>query len=96
MSVPLITKDTVNSVIHELMELGGSEYFAELLDRMRRDNYEAAEFLSLLALNHEDPLAVSAAGLLIYRLLESQYEANQMNAAFGAPEAGPEEVSDAE
>ncbi|MHC4663385.1 MAG: hypothetical protein ACYS8W_17130 [Planctomycetota bacterium] len=79
MGMPLVSKDTTNSVIHELTNAGSSDYFANLLDRVRQENPQVAEFLAALALTHDDPLAVSAAGLLIYRLLESQYEANRLS-----------------
>ncbi len=37
-----------------------------------------AEFISRMAIQHEDPVGISTAALLVYRLLESQLESNCM------------------
>jgi hypothetical protein len=75
----VVTKDTSNSVIHDLKQGMSQDFLPNLLKMVRNDNPQVAEFLAAFALKHEDPLAVSAAGLLVYKLLKSQYEADALN-----------------
>ncbi|TET36379.1 MAG: hypothetical protein E3J72_09075 [Planctomycetota bacterium] len=78
MGIPVVSKDTTNSVIHELTKGMSSDYLANLLKHVREKNPQVAEFLAAFAMKHEDPLAISTVGLLVYRLLESQAEADQL------------------
>jgi len=79
MGIPVVSKDTANSVIHELTKGMSTDYLANLLKHVRNENPQVAEFLAAFAMKHEDPLAISTVGLLVYRLLESQAEANHLS-----------------
>jgi len=70
-----------HAVRAELERTAGNAYVAGLLERLERENPCVAEFVSQMALRHGDPIAVSTAALLVYRLLESQAEADGLNRA---------------
>lgn len=80
MSVPLpvVTKETGSAVAREIEREENNDYIIRMLERLERENPCVAEFVSRLAIQHEDPVAISTAALLVYRLLESQTEANSL------------------
>lgn len=82
--LPRVTRDVGFSVCRELEQAGARDYMRELLQRLDRENPCIAEFVCRLAIQHEDPVGVSNAGLLVYRLLESQMEANRLRDELGA------------
>jgi hypothetical protein len=78
MRLPVVTKETGLSVCRELEREEDNDFIVRLLERLEAENPCVAEFVSRLAIQHEDPVAISTAALLVYRLLESQAESNAL------------------
>ena len=76
--LPVVTKETGFAVCRELEREEDNDFIIRLLERLEEQNPCVAEFVSRLAVQHEDPVAISTAALLVYRLLESQLEANAL------------------
>jgi len=76
--LPVVTKDTGYAVSRELESQDDNSYIVAMLARLENENPCVAEFISRLAIQHQDPIGVSTAALLVYRLLESQTEANNL------------------
>lgn len=77
--LPVVTRETGYAVCRELEQAEGNEYILHLIERLETENPCIAEFISRLAIQHDDPVAISTAALLVYRLLESQAEADELN-----------------
>lgn len=84
MRLPRVTKETGYAVCRELERADNNDYVIHLLERLEEENPCIAEFVSRLSINHEDPVGISTAALLVYRLLESQAEADSLRAQLGA------------
>jgi phosphohistidine phosphatase SixA len=78
-----VTKETGYAVCRELEQEEENGYVIRLLERLEEENPCVAEFVSRLAIQHEDPVGISTAALLVYRLLESQAEADNLNRQLG-------------
>lgn len=81
--LPRVTKETGYSVCRELEQAQGNDYVIALLERLEVENPCVAEFISRLAIQHDDPVGVSTAALLVYRLLESQLESEMLGRELG-------------
>ena len=81
--LPLVTKETGYAVCRELEREDNNDYVIQLLERLEEDNPCVAEFVSRLAIQHEDPVGISTAAVLVYRLLESQAEADRLREQLG-------------
>lgn len=77
--LPLVTKETGYAVCRELEQDDDNSYVIRLLEQLEEENPCIAEFVSRLAIQHDDPVGVSTAALLVYKLLESQAEADALN-----------------
>jgi hypothetical protein len=77
-TLPVVTKETGALVSREIERDENNDYIIRLLERLEGENPCVAEFVSRMAVQHEDPVAISTAALLVYRLLESQAEANKL------------------
>ena len=77
--LPKVTKETGFAVCRELEQEEDNNYVIQLLERLEEENPCVAEFVSRLAIQHDDPVGISTAALLVYRLLESQVEADGLN-----------------
>lgn len=80
MRLPVVTKETGFAVCRELEREEDNDFVTKLLARLEEENPCVAEFVSRLAVQHEDPVAITTAALLVYRLLESQAEADALAA----------------
>ena len=76
--LPRVTKETGYAVCRELQRDDNHEYVRAILARLETENPCIAEFVSRLALPHEDPAGIATAAVLVYRLLESQAEADAL------------------
>lgn len=81
--LPRVTKETGYAVCREFEQEDDNNYVIRLLERLEEENPCIAEFVSRLAIQHDDPVGVSTAALLVYRLLESQLEADGLNRQLG-------------
>ncbi len=80
--LPIVTKEIGFAVCAELEQEPGNRYIVRLLERLESENPCIAEFISRLAMQHPDPVSVSTSALLVYRLLESQIEADRLKRDF--------------
>lgn len=78
MVLPRVTKETGFTVCHELEREDNNEYVIKMLERLERENPCVAEFVTRLAIQNDDPVGITTAALLVYRLLESQAEADAL------------------
>lgn len=81
--LPKVTKETGFFVCRELEKQPNNDYIIQLLSRLEIENPCVAEFISRLAIQHDDPVGVSTAALLVYRMLESQLESNLLTEQLG-------------
>jgi hypothetical protein len=81
--LPSVTKETGYAVCRELERAAGNDYVIGLLERLEEENPCVAEFVSRLAIQHGDPVGITTAAVLVYRLLESQAEADALRAQIG-------------
>lgn len=82
-TLPTVTKETGYAVCRELEREDNNDYVIGLLERLEADNPCVAEFVSRLAIQHEDPVGITTAAMLVYRLLESQAEADALRRQLG-------------
>jgi hypothetical protein len=80
--LPIVTQEVGYAIKAEMEREPGNQYVVKLLERIEVENPCVAEFISQIALQHDDPIAVSTAAILVYRLLESQLEADDMKEQF--------------
>jgi hypothetical protein len=76
--LPTVTKETGYAICRELEREDNNAYVIQLLERLEGDNPCVAEFVSRLAIQHDDPVGITTAAVLVYRLLESQAEADDL------------------
>ena len=81
--LPLVTRETGFAVCRELEQDSDQDYVVRLLELLEEENPCIAEFVSRLAIQHDDPIGVATAALLVYRLLASQAEADALNEQLG-------------
>lgn len=76
--LPRVTRETGYAVCRELEQEDNNDYIIAMLARLETENPCVAEFVSRLAIQHDDPVGITTAALLVYRLLESQAEADDL------------------
>ncbi len=76
--LPTVTKETGYAICRELEREDNNAYVIQLLERLEGENPCVAEFVSRLAIQHDDPVGITTAAVLVYRLLESQAEADDL------------------
>ena len=81
--LPKVSESVGHAVCAEMEQERGNEYIVKILERLEKENPCLAEFISRLAMRHSDPVGVSTSALLVYRLLESQIESDELAASFG-------------
>lgn len=81
--LPVVKEEIGHAVQAEMLHSNGKTYEIKMLQRLARDDNPCiANFISAFAMGMETPEARDAAmysGLLVYRMLESQAEADRMN-----------------
>lgn len=77
-ALPTVTKETGFAVCRELERADNNDYVIQLLERLEEQNPCVAEFVSRLAIQHDDPVGITTSAMLVYRLLESQAEADAL------------------
>src|SRR5262249_11004986 len=80
--LPKVTEEVGHAVCAEMEQERGNDYIVRILERVEKENPCLAEFISRLSMRHADPVGVSTSALLVYRLLESQVESDELKSAF--------------
>ena len=81
--LPVVSKDVAAAVRAELVASKGNEYAIAILERLERENPELAQFIAIFAQTQEYAIGVATGAVVVYRLLESQMEADGMGKQFG-------------
>ena len=76
--LPVVKPEITASIEREVCDVTDSHFIKKNLKKIRENNPTVAEFISRFSKETEDPVASAFCGILVYRLLESQAECNQM------------------
>lgn len=80
--LPVVSEDIGHAVREELLSQQGNDYAVEVIKRLAEENPCVAQFISnliLAASNRNEAMSALYVGVLVYRMLESQAEANYLN-----------------
>lgn len=78
--LPVVKQEIGGSLERELINKDDLKYIKAQLKRLDVENPTIAYFIRNFAKTTKDKIGVAYCGLIVYRLLESQAEANRMNA----------------
>ena len=78
--LPTVSEEVCFAVQAEIQQSKENDYVVDMLSRLQEDNPFIANFISTFSLKTSDPTSSTYAGLLVYRLLESQAQADKMEA----------------
>lgn len=81
--LPIVTQETAYAIRGEMEQQPGNQYIKDILSRIEKENPCIAEFISKFAMNYPDPVAAAITGVLVYRMLESQLEADELKEQIG-------------
>jgi hypothetical protein len=81
--LPAVTRDVAAAIRAELLGSQGNDYAVGILQRLEQSNPELAQFIALFAQTQDNPAGVATGAVLVYRLLESQLESDELNREFG-------------
>ncbi len=77
--LPYVSEEIGFALQGEILEKPGNEYVVEILQRLTEDNPHVANFIATMSLNSDgSPLHSAYLSILVYRLLESQADADKM------------------
>ena len=78
-ALPIVKPEIGYSLEKELFDVDDVDYIKTQLKRLDEENPSVATFIRQFAKTTDDKINVAFCGLMVYRLLESQAEANWMN-----------------
>jgi hypothetical protein len=81
--LPAVTREVAAAVRAELLASEGNDYAVGILQRLEKDNPELAQFIAVFSQTQANPAGVATSAVLVYRLLESQLDADGLNREFG-------------
>lgn len=81
--LPVVKPEIGGSLERELFDKFDVEYIKAQLARLDNDNPTIARFIRKFSKTTKDRTGAAMCGVVVYRMLESQAEANRMNAEFG-------------
>lgn len=76
--LPVVKPEITASIEREVSDISDYTFIKNNLKRIKANNPTVAEFIKRFSKETEDPVASAFCGILVYRLLESQAECNQM------------------
>lgn len=82
--LPIVKEEVGFAIQAELLQGTNNEYVIEQIKRIQRENPCIINFISSFSVKGKDPIASAYCGILVYRLLESQAEADEMKKSFSA------------
>jgi hypothetical protein len=77
--LPVVKPEICYSLEHEVIGQFDVEYVKSFLKKLDSDNPTIAQFIRRFSKTTEDRMGAIFCGLIVYRMLESQAEANEMN-----------------
>ena len=82
--LPIVTPDVGFSVQADILQTEKNKYVLGILERLLKDNPRVAEFINSIVIYSPEEYAkvIAYTGAVVYRLLESQAEADEMNGEF--------------
>ena len=80
--LPIVSSEICAAVSADIAHGPMNDYMVELLGKLALENPQVANFIALYSMQASDPTIVGCCGLLVYRLLESQLEANALKEEF--------------
>jgi hypothetical protein len=76
--LPIVDPEIGETIKRELLNQPGLEYIEQHLKRIQKENPTVANFINLMAQQSKDPKMVTTACVLVYRLLETQAEIDEL------------------
>jgi hypothetical protein len=76
--LPFVKTDTGFSIARELVDKFDDSYIKEQLKIIKENNPTIADFITKFSNKCEDKNGSAICGIVVYRLIESQTEANKM------------------
>lgn len=76
--LPIVKNEITASIEREVYNQDDDYYITTNLERLQKINPTIAGFISKFAETTEDPIGSAFCAIIVYRLLESQAECNQM------------------
>lgn len=82
MFLPIVKPEIAGSVEREVFDQVDIKYAKAFLKKLDKDNPTIAVWIRQFSKTTKDRMGAVMCGLMVYRLLESQSEANRMNYEF--------------
>ena len=79
MFLPIVRPEISGPLEHEISNKYDEEYLEEQLSRIDEENPMISQWIRKFPKSTEDEMGAAFCALIVYRMLESQAEANQMN-----------------
>ena len=76
--LPRVNGEIGKAIVRDIIDKFDKQLIEQELKRMDKTNPAVAGFIKHFAKTTDDPVAVSYCGVLVYRLLENQAEADRM------------------
>ena len=80
--LPIVHKEIGLAVQRKISEQPGNEFLIQTIERLTEDNPCIANFVSQFGVVSGNPHLVAYVGIVVYRLLESQAEADKLDKEF--------------
>lgn len=77
--LPVVKPEISGSLEHEIANKHDEEYLEEQLSKMDEQNPMISEWIRQFSETTDDAMGAAFCALIVYRMLESQAEANQMS-----------------
>jgi hypothetical protein len=82
--LPVVRPEIGGSLERDLLDKFDETYVIDHLDRLDTENPTISRFIRKFSKSTGDDIGAMFCGIIVYRMLESQAEANRMNEEFGA------------
>ena len=77
-TLPVVSPDVGLALQADILQREGNEYVVEVLRRLQEENPCIANFIASFSVNSKDPTATAYCGVMVYQLLKSQAEADEL------------------
>jgi len=80
--LPYVSEEVSEVLSKEFIETPGDQYTRKIFERLQSENPKIVHFVLEASMGSSDPMRVLHIGLLVYRLIESQAQADEMKREF--------------